>query len=101
VSAAPDIAAIQTRLQSEVLGAAKAETFSFMDPANALLALDDVIDPDDLVGVAVAHISYNQILKAGTQGVPVQMSFKSKSGIQYALAGKVRYKAESWQPPAK
>lgn len=100
VSAAPDIAAIQARLQTEVLGAAKAETFSFMDPANAMLALDDVIDPDDLVGVAVAHISYNQILKAGKQGVPVQMSFK-KSGIQYALTGKVRYKAESWQPPAK
>jgi hypothetical protein len=86
---AADIQAIQEDIQNKVVQAVVDDiTSGLWNPLGAILALDDIVDPDDLVGIGATSVSYADLVEAGIVGF--QLDLQNNDGVHYQVSGSVK-----------
>jgi len=86
-----DLKAIQTKLQDQAISAAKANTLSGMwNPIGAMLALDDLIDPDDFIGAGVQSFTYKELKNSPNAGLKIELNMVGNGNDHYRVNGSIR-----------
>lgn len=84
-----DIQTIQDNIEDEVLEAVSDDvTSGLWNPFGAILALDDIVDPDDLIGFGFTSVSYADLVEAGIVGF--ELDLQNDDGVHYQVSGSVQ-----------